>query len=84
VVENKTVPETVPGLQNGAPAGTRTRDTRIRNPLLCPFLSYGGAMVSTSYPGFYGRLDQTGGQRFPKVPGKDSRVRVLGSVRLMR
>jgi hypothetical protein len=41
-------------------------------------------MVSTSYPGFYGRLDQTGGQRFPKVPGKDSRVRVLGSVRLMR
>ncbi len=27
----------------GAPAETRTRDTRIRNPLLCPFLSYGGA-----------------------------------------
>ena len=37
---------------NGAPARTRTGDTGIRNPLLCPFLSYGGLGVEeTSAPG---------------------------------
>ena len=33
---------------NGAPDWTRTSDTRIRNPLLYPFLSYGGAGKSGS------------------------------------
>lgn len=32
--------------KTGAPAETRTRDTRIRNPLLYPLLSYGGVVFT--------------------------------------